>query len=149
MPDHHPSAPGCAPDSRRRYRSGIRPLEDRVSMSASPWSQLDRDEAADLLAGTSYVPNELIVALKNTAATFADVLAIESARDSVTAAAVTDQRQLSAATDQSSALYRLTVNAGTDFAGVLAAISNWTSVEWIVADRIAAAGGPEAADAEG
>jgi hypothetical protein len=79
MPAHRQLTYGARPKLRapRRYRSGIRPLEDRVTMSASAWSNLDQEDVASLLSGANYVQNELIVALKNTATTFADVLAIE------------------------------------------------------------------------
>src|SRR5688500_10940356 len=104
-----PHAYGARPKlrARRRYSSGIRPLEDRVSLSASGWSHLDADEAADRLAATNYVAGELIVALTETAPTFADVLAIEAARDAVTAGAVTGQTLLDGGAGEAPALYRL------------------------------------------
>src|SRR5262245_52094687 len=99
----------------RRYRSGIRSLEDRITMSASGWSHLDAEEAASRLAGTSYVPNELIVALQESAPNFADVLAIEAARDAVTAAAVQGQMLLDEGAGPALALYRLSLDVSADF----------------------------------
>src|SRR5687767_5284178 len=127
-----PSAHGARSPARvlRRYRSGLRPLEDRVTMSGSPWSGVDRDDVASLLSGATYVQNELVVALKNTATTFADVLAIESARDAVTSTAITAQKLLGAATVGGANLYQLTLNVGANFADTLAAISKWTTVDW-------------------
>src|SRR5688500_9554841 len=121
MPAVRPQPSGARPIARalRRYRSGIRPLEDRVSMSASPWSQLDPDEATALLSGTTYVQNELIVALKDTSTTFADVLAVESARDAVTTSAIAAQKLLGVASAGDPSLYQITLDVGADFAETL------------------------------
>jgi uncharacterized delta-60 repeat protein len=133
MPFLHSHAYGARlkPRAVRRYRSGVCPLEDRVTMSASGWSQLDPDEAAELLAGTNYVAGELIVALDDASPSFADVLAIEAARDAATAAAVQSQTLLDEGAGAAPALYRLSLDVAADFAETLAAISNWTSVAWV------------------
>jgi uncharacterized delta-60 repeat protein len=130
----------------RRYCSGLRTLEDRVSLSASSWSHLTEAEVEQRLAGTAYAENELVVALAATSPSLADVLAIESARDAVTAGAIASFEALSAPNAGSAdpQVYRVTLATEADFEATLAAISNWTTVEWAAPNFVGAASDSQA-----
>src|SRR5688500_14223203 len=54
-PTHHSPAADPLRKRRRRYRSGVRPLEDRLALSASPWSPADGDDSS---AADSFVAIE-------------------------------------------------------------------------------------------
>jgi uncharacterized delta-60 repeat protein len=115
------------------FQPQIETLEPRLAMSASPWSQLTRDEAVALLAGHEFVADQIVVALQSPSdsLSFTDVLAIEAARDAATVALVDGVQLLgNVVANVGSSLYTVTLKAGADLTTAIAAISNWSGVEW-------------------